>query len=421
MEQYYLLAGGCKLYFDYGIIAGSYPAFYLSGFNPVKVLKGTFHADRAASLPRKALVVVQFTVSLILIIGTVVIYRQIQFAKNRPVGYNREGIVTIETLTQNIHNHFAAVRNDLLNTGIVVETAESSSPATDLNNEQSNFEWQGKETNSTVTFGTVGVSHEFGKTVGWKIEEGRDFSRDHGSDAMGFVINETAKKALGFKNPVGQTVRWMGYSFTIIGVANNMVMKSPYDPVTPNIFFIAPWRINVVNIKMKPGVGINDALSKIEAVLKKYDPDEPFDYKFGDEEYARKFDNEKRIGNLATVFAVLAIFISCLGLFGLASFVAAQCTKEIGVRKVLGASVFNLWHLLSKDFVALVLISVLIAAPTAYYFMQNWLQDYQYRTGIPWWIFVIAGLSTVVITLVTVSFQAIKAAIANPVKNLRTE
>jgi ABC-type antimicrobial peptide transport system permease subunit len=416
---FWLLASGFILVT--GIIAGSYPAFYLSGFNPVQVLKGTFHAGRSASLPRKVLVTVQFTVSIILIIGTIIVFRQIQYARNRPVGYNREGLLTIETLTQNIHNHYTAVRNDLLNTGVVAEMAESSSPATDLNNEQSNFEWKGKEPNKTVAFGTVGISHEFGKTVGWQIKEGRDFSREYGSDAMGFVINEAARKAMGLKNPIGETVRWMGYNFTIIGVVKDMVMKSPYDPVNPTIFFLAPWWINVVNIKMKPGVGINDALIKIEEVFKKYNPDEPFDYKFVDEEYAKKFSDEKRLGRLATVFAILAIFISSLGLFGLASFVAEQRTKEIGVRKVLGASVFNLWKLLSKDFVSLVIISLLIAAPTAYYFMYNWLQSYQYRTDISWWIFAAAGVGALLITLLTVSFQAIKAAIANPVKSLRTE
>jgi len=223
------------------------------------------------------------------------------------------------------------------------------------------------------------------------------------------------------KNIVGKTIRKDGKNLTVVGVVKDMVMESPYAPVTPTIFLVNPGWVNVIDVRMKAGIPLQDALAKIAKVFEKYNPSAPFDYKFIDEEYAQKFSDEQRIGNLATFFAALAIFISCLGLFGLASFVAEQRTKEIGVRKVLGASVFNLWKLLSKDFVTLVVISLLVATPVAYYFMHNWLQNYQYRTNLSWWVFGSTGLGALMITLLTVSFQSIKAAVANPVKSLRTE
>jgi putative ABC transport system permease protein len=404
-----------------GILAGTYPALYLSSFNPVTVLKRTFKAGPLASIPRKTLVVIQFTVSVILAIGTIVVFRQIQFAKDRPIGYDRTQLISIQRLAPGIHEHFDVVKSTLIKEGAITQMAESSSPLTDNWSSNGGIEWRGKDPNQAVDFPNSAISYDYGKTVGWQFVAGRDFSRDFAGDSSAFIINETAAKFMGLTNPVGEIMRWDDRPFPIIGVIKDVIAESPYEPVRPTLYHMESNSSGFDFFKLNPAIGTREALAKIEKVYKTYSPLQPFNYKFADEEYGKKFGDEQRTGKLATAFAILAVFISCLGLFAMAAFTAEQRVKEIGVRKVLGASVFNLWGLLSKEFVTLVILSLLIATPVAWYAMNHWLQNYPYHATQPWWIFASTAAGALTITLATISLQTIRAALTNPIQSLRSE
>ncbi|WP_298898559.1 ABC transporter permease [uncultured Psychroserpens sp.] len=408
-------------------LAGSYPALYLSSFNPVAVLKGTFRAGRYSSLPRKILVVTQFTVSIALIIGTLVVMNQIQFSKDRPVGYEREGLIQIPVMSSEFVGKHETMRTQFVASGGAMSMTTMSSPTTNVWSNRSGYTWDGKPVGFQEDLAHTSVNYDFVKTLGLTLIEGRGFSREFATDSNAVILNKTAAKYMGLTNPIGMYIRDSDTEdpFTplkIIGVIDDMIVQSPYQPVKQAMYVFEQYgNIAFYNLRLNPEKSTSENLALIENVFKKNFPNTPFDYQFVDEEYGQKFRAEERIASLARVFTVLAIFISCLGLFGLASFVAEQRTKEIGVRKVLGASISQLWLLLSKDFITLVIISLIVASPLAYYVMGQWLQKFSYRTSVGWDVFAIACFGALIITLITVSFQAIKAATANPVKSLRTE
>ncbi|GAA3514306.1 ABC transporter permease [Aquimarina addita] len=408
------------------VLSGSYPALFLSSFNPIKVLNGTFKIGGFSTLPRKILVIIQFTASLALIIGTIVVMSQIQYSKDRPLGFNKSQLIQIPTSSQDFLGKYEMIRMQFLNSGAITEMSWSSSPSTEVWFYASGYEWDGKSKGFNESFAQTGVSYDYVPSLNMRLIKGRNFSRDFPTDSTAVILNETAITYMGLEDPVGKYIRHtepseQDFPLKIIGVVEDVINNSPYESVNPQIYHFGHGYGGFYNLRLNPNQDTRTNLKIIEKVFKDNFTNLPYQYDFVDEEYAKKFITEERIASLAKVLTVLAILISCLGLFGLASFIAERRTKEIGVRKVLGASVFNLWGMLSKDFITLVLIACGIAIPITYYCMNNWLQHYEYRTEISFWIIVIAVLGILSLTIMTISFQTIKTAIANPIKSLKTE
>jgi ABC-type antimicrobial peptide transport system permease subunit len=405
-----------------GILAGSYPAFYLSSFNPITVLKNIkIKSGVSSGFIRQSLVVLQFSVSIILIIGTMIIYQQIQHIKNRNLGYNKSNLVYIN-LQGNQADRFTAVYNDLKQTGLIEGAALSGSMALEVGNNTDNYTWEGKDASKNPLISWENVSPQFISTMGMKLVSGRDFNPNPEADSTNVIINEAFAREIGKEGRIGGIIRdGNTKTYQIIGILKDYLYNDMYAPAGPLLLYSRSSGVNTLTIRFKSGINIQDALVKAGSIVKADCPGYPFEYQFVDDDFNQLFKTETLTGTLSGVFAGLAIFISCLGLFGLAAYTAERRIKEIGIRKVLGASVAGLAGLLSKDFLLLVGISCLIAFPVAFWALHKWLESYQYRVEINLSVFVMAGAIAMLIALATVSFQAIKAALANPVKSLRSE
>jgi putative ABC transport system permease protein len=403
-----------------GFLAGSYPAFYLSSFKPVKVLKGKIQVGKSASTPRKVLVTLQFGFSILLIIGTIVIYQQIQHLKSREVGYDRENLMMVWTTTET-ENHYNALKQELLQSSAVVSVCKSNSPITSIFANNIIDDWPGKQPDQRIEFATIATDYDYTKTMGIKLIAGRDFSPEYKSDSLAIILNQAAVDVMGLTDPIGATVKIWDTPVQVIGVIENVLMERPHEPIKPLFIIYDPGWSSTINVRLARNTDLKDAISQVETLFRKYNPAYPFEYRFADWEFEKKFIGFNRIGTLANLFSVLTLLITGLGLFGLAAFTAEQRTKEIGIRKVLGASVSSVVLLLSKDFSRLILVAFLIAAPLSWWAMSTYLQRYPYRIDINWWIFPATGLFALLVALLIVSSQAIKASTTNPVDSLRSE
>jgi len=413
----------CSFVLFTALLAGSYPALYLSSFNPVQVLKGTFKAGKRATLPRKVMVVFQFTISILLIIGTLVVFLEIQHAKDRPVGFDRAGIIHMQVHTKELADtDYNSLRNELISSGAVENMAKSDFSMTGGMSADASITWEGKDPDLHPLIAMNWCSHDFPATNGFQFVEGRDFSRDLSSDSSALIINEMAAELFGEGKALGTKIRFgSGKERTIIGIIKDQIRWTPFSKQSPHLYFINYEGMGHLTMRLNPSMPTTEALKKVQEIIQRRDPNSPFEYEFQDEDYARLFHDEERMGKLAAMFAVLAIAISCIGIFGLAAFAASQRIKEIGIRKVLGASAFRLWSMLSLEFIRLVLLAIVIAFPIAYYLMQQWLSQYEYRVDVSWSIYALTGLLALVISLLTVSYQALRAAWMNPVNCLRSD
>ncbi len=405
-----------------GLLAGSYPALYLSKFNPLAVLKGKLNTSFAEVVSRKGLVIFQFTLSSILIIAVLIIYQQIQFIQNTNPGYNKESIVRIDSegKIQGTEETFIALLKKIPG---VVNASFTFNNMVGRNFGNSGISWDGKDPNSDVYFEGFGAGYDFIETMGMQMKDGRSFSKMFGADSSKIIINEAAAKVMHIKDPVGKTIRLFNDPLQIIGIVKDFHFESMHTTVKPSYMILQkeganPWFKIMTRIK---GDHQQETIASIQHLYETYNPGFPFTFNFLDEAYQKQYDSEKRVSVLSKYFAGLAIIISCLGLFGLAAFTAQKRRKEIGIRKVIGASIGNITTMLSKDFLVLIFISLVIAFPVSWFLMNNWLQGFAYRIKITPFVFVIAGASVIIITLITISFQSVKAAIANPVKSLRIE
>lgn len=416
-SQFWIFTLG--MIFITGVISGSYPAFYLSSFQPAKVLKGKPTIGKGASIPRKILVTLQFGFSILLIIGTLVIYQQIQLVKGRELGYDQENLMAVN-YSKEIEKNYRPIKLELLASGVVEAVTKSNSSITDINS--NNFlGWPGKPEELRVIFTTIATEYDYTKTMGIKLLEGRDFSEDFKSDTASILINKAALNLMNLTDPIGTELDLWGSKRKLIGVVDDVLMGSPYQPIKPMFVILNPEWIDAVSVRLKKTEDLPGAINTVKAVFAKYAPAYPFEYRFADVEFQKKFTTLNLTSTLASLFATLTIIITGLGLFGLAAFTAEQRTKEIGIRKVLGASVSSLVGMMSKDFSILVIISFTISSPFAWWSLNKYLERYPVRVDIAWWIFPVTGLIALVFAIAIVSTQALRAARSNPVNSLRSE